>query len=45
VGLTVQAGLDRPALDRLTARVSTALGASEVVAARVDSVRLRLERA
>ncbi len=45
VVLTVRPGLDRPALDLLTARVSAALGASDAVAALVDSVRLRLESA
>lgn len=45
VVLTVRPGLDRSALDRLTARMSAALGASDAVAARVDSVTLRLESA
>lgn len=45
VVLTVRPGLDRPAVDRLTARVSASLGASDAVADRVDSVTLRLESA
>ncbi|WP_432496166.1 SseB family protein [Kineococcus gypseus] len=40
--LGVAPGLDRPALDELTARAGHLLGASDVVAQRVDSLELRL---
>jgi hypothetical protein len=36
------AGLDRPGLDRVLARVNDALAADETVANRVDGLELRL---
>jgi hypothetical protein len=45
VVLHVRAGLDRPGLDALTGRVSARLGASDVVAERVDSLELKVTAA
>lgn len=42
VALAVTRGLDRSALKRLTTAVTTALGASEVVAERVDSFEIEI---
>ncbi len=42
VALAVTRGLDRGALERLTTAVTTALGASEVVAERVDSFEIEI---
>lgn len=42
VSLAVTRGLDRSALKRLTTAVTTALGASEVVAERVDSFEIEI---
>lgn len=45
VVVTLVDGLDRTLLDRTVERVNAALAADEVVAARVDSLELRLRRA
>lgn len=44
VRLAVVDGLDRPALDRVVARADAALAGDPVVAARVDSIELRVVR-
>jgi hypothetical protein len=43
VQLTLEAGLDRPALDALLTRLGDAWAASPVIATRVDSIAIRLE--
>lgn len=44
IELTLQDGLDRPALDALLGRLSARFAASETIAERVDSMGLRLAR-
>jgi hypothetical protein len=43
VQLTLDAGLDREALDALLARLGAAWAASALIAERVDSIAIRLE--
>jgi len=45
VRMTLRDGLDREAIDSLVARATARWAESEVIAERVDSMRLRLERA